>query len=216
MEDRPGWTDNLLQGLVYWIGYKKQYYRFYPLSEGAIVGEAMSLIASNIDMQSMHLDAEVMYQKICDWGNGERADIVISEKPNKDDRGKNSKGKKKPIDYSKYARAIIEVKKYDRNYKLINSDLERLADCLKSSDIAGLRSFLLLVSQEGRPQKPDNYVKDEGKANRTHFLIKDQPNYVTRVRRVCKATSKFDTRTSKAADNAYYACLLEVMRKYDT
>lgn len=41
----PEWTDSLLQRLAYWIGYKKQYYRFYPLSEDAIVGETLSLLA---------------------------------------------------------------------------------------------------------------------------------------------------------------------------
>ncbi len=143
-----------------------------------------------------------MYNKICNWPNNGRADIVISKRP--DEREKDKKGNKKPIDYSKYARAIIEVKKHGGYPQLINKDLERLADCLDSSAIPELRCFLLLVSQEGKPQKPDIYVKDEGKANRTHFKINDKPNYITRVRRVCKATSKFDTKTSKAADNAYY------------
>ena len=213
LEDRPDWTDNLLQGLAYWIGYKKQYYNFYPLSEGAIVGEAMSLLASNIDMKSMHLNAEIMYNKICTWSNNERADIVISKRPN--EREKDKKGKKKPIDYSKFAREVIEVKKHGGNPQLINNDLKRLADCLDSSNIPELRCFLLLVSQEGKPQKPDIYVKDEGKANRSHFKINNRPNYATRVRRVCKATSKFDTGTRKAADNAYYACLLEVVKVHD-
>jgi hypothetical protein len=155
-EERPDWTDNVLQGLAYWIGYKKQYYRFYPLSEGAIVGEALSLIASHIDSDTMRLNAEVMYKNICEWEGNGRADIVISKRPKKDDKEKNIKRKKEEFNYRKYARTIIEVKRHGADPKLIENDLERLAKCLHQNP--KVRCFLLLVSQDGIPQKPNKYV----------------------------------------------------------
>lgn len=217
-EKRPDWTDSVLQGLAYWIGYKKQYYSFYPLSEGAIVGEALGLLASHTDSNTMRLNAEVMYKKICDWDNNGRADIVISERPNKDERETNSTGKKKPFNYKKYARTIIEVKRHGSDPKLIENDLERLADCLQRNP--KVRCFLVLVSQDGIPQQPNKYVTSNGHASGSDYSIKDRANYFTRVRRVCKAVAKFDKmdkdkNTIKAAKNAYYACLLEVIKKCD-
>lgn len=203
---RPDWTDNVLQGLAYWIGYKKQYYRFYPLSEGAIVGEALSLLASNVDMKSMRLDAEIMYKEICDWNNNGRADIVISHKILDKDAPKE---KKNGFNYKKQVESIIEVKRYGANSQLIESDFERMADCLKKSEIHDLRCFMLLVSQDGIPKK---YVTENGKANRKKYIITNRDNYFVQTRRVCKAVAQFDHKDKKASDSAYYACLIEVTK----
>ncbi len=214
-EPRPDWTDSVLQGLAYWIGYKKQYYRFYPLSEGAIVGETLSLLASQIENNTMRLNAEVMYKNICKWEGNGRADIVISARPNRNDRKNNIDGKNKDFNYKKYARTIIEVKRHGSDPKLIEKDLERLAKCLHENP--KVRCFLLLVSQDGIPQKPNKYVTSNGHASGSDYSIKDRPNYYTRVRRVCKAISKFDKMDKekniiKAAKDAYYACLIEVIQ----
>ena len=214
-KSRPDWTDSVLQGLAYWIGYKKQYYRFYPLSEGAIVGETLSLLASHTDTNTIRLNAEVMYKNICEWEGNGRADIVISKRPNKDDIEENSDNKKKDFNYKKYARTIIEVKRHGSDPKLIEKDLERLAKCLHEN--SKVRCFLLLVSQDGIPQKPNKYVTLNGHASGSDYPIKNRPNYFTRVRRVCKALSKFDKMDKdknviKAAKDAYYACLLEVIK----
>lgn len=53
----PKWIDPLLQGLTYWIGYKKQLYPHHPLSEGAIVGESQNLIYSRLEKaQKLHCE----------------------------------------------------------------------------------------------------------------------------------------------------------------
>jgi hypothetical protein len=64
------------------------------------------------------------------------------------------------------------------------------------------------------------YVTSNGHASGSDYSIKDRPDYFTRVRRVCKAVAKFDKmdkdkKTIKAAKNAYYACLLEVIKVCD-
>ena len=41
------WIDPVLQGLAYWIGYKKELYSHHLLNEGAIVAEVASLINAN-------------------------------------------------------------------------------------------------------------------------------------------------------------------------
>ncbi len=185
------------------------------MSEGAIVGETLSLLASNIDSRTTRLNAEVMYKNICNtWEGNGRADIVISNRPTKKNK-ENNNGKKKKFDYKKYARTVIEVKRHGSDQKLIENDLERLAECIDQNP--KVRCFLLLISQEGIPQKPNKYVTSNGHASGSDYPIKGKPNYYTRVRRVCKAISKFDKmdkdkKIIKAAKDAYYACLLEVIK----
>lgn len=63
----PKWSDKVLRGLAYWIGYKKQLYDFYPIREGELVGEALSLLSSKLD-NDFRLNAEVKYRDMCvEW-----------------------------------------------------------------------------------------------------------------------------------------------------
>lgn len=48
LEPLPSWIITSLQGLAFWIGYKRALYRDYPLSEGALVTELRSLIHANL------------------------------------------------------------------------------------------------------------------------------------------------------------------------
>lgn len=200
------WTDNVLQGLAYWLGYKKQYYRFYPLSEGAIVEETLSLLAANLDLDNKRLNAEVMYKRLYTKEDQTRADIVISAKP------KEKKVSKKEFDYSVYAENVIEVKLYKGKASLqdIEQDFSRLADCLAHGKQKSLRCFLILVSQQGIP-KP--YVTDNGQASKKAFPVNGSSGFIAKTRRVCKAVGRFDKLDGKdkAANVAFYACLLEVL-----
>ncbi len=201
MGERPDWTDCVLQGLAYWIGYKKQYYRHYPLSEGAIVGEVLSLLASNLDRDIL-LESEVMFKNFCtDWKGNGRADIVISKKNNQ-------------IDIQNNLNIIIEVKREEAPKHQINKDLERLAKFKEQCENSDKRCFLILVSQGKRPS---DFVTENGNAKHAEIKIPNSKFCIAKTRRVCKAISKFDklngNTTIKAAKDAHYACLIEVLKR---
>lgn len=163
-DDKPKWTEPLLQGLAFWLGYKSQLFRFYPLTEGAIVGEAASLIQANID-SPLRLECEVMYKNLKVKGAGNtRADFVIYN------------GNK--ID------SIIEVKRSKSSKTKIDEDFKRLAIYLQQRFTA--RCFVLLTSQNSRPKK---ITDKNGKAIRSTI---SGDSYVAKVRRVCKAASSFN------------------------
>ncbi len=166
----PAWANPLLQGLTFWIGYKKQQYRHYPLSEGALIGEAVNLIYSNIALPEK-LKCEVMYKDLqpsVSSLKNRRADIIISDAEN-----------------TKY---VIEVKREQSSKTKIKEDLIKLAEAKKS--MPNTRCFLLLVSQRKRPEK---YVKEDGDGVDGKIV---EENYSLRVRRVCKAASTFKNSNS--------------------
>jgi len=176
----PNWANPLLQGLSYWLGYKKQLFKHYPLSEGAIIGEAVHLIYANISEKDQ-LYCEVMYKTLnkklqVSMGN-QRADVVIKNKTD--------------------TNCIIEVKRIQATERLIEDDFLKLSRA--KSEMPNTRCFLLLVAQ-GR--RPSNYVNEDGVAIRGFI---HGGNYKLKVRRVCKASDTF-----KKIDNANYACLIEV------
>ena len=47
--DVPGWTDAALQGITFWIGWNHTKFRYWPLTEGAIVAELQRLINANLE-----------------------------------------------------------------------------------------------------------------------------------------------------------------------
>jgi len=204
--DVPDWSNGVLQGLAFWVGYKKQHYHEYPIREGEIVGETLSLLSSKLD-SNFQLNAEVMYRDLCnEWEDNGRADIVISSK-------------NENFDYKDDALFIIEVKRKEANKKEIKKDLERLAKFLEISKNKNLRCFMLFVSQDTRPA---DYVKEDGSAKRNIISIAGMPKYKARTRKVKKAIDKFymykkdkngnKTKIFNAADKAHYACLIEVAK----
>jgi len=158
------WINPLLQGLSFWLGYKNQLYRHYPLSEGAIVGEAVQLIYRNLGSKE-ELHCEVMYRtmhtNIKGMGNA-RADMVI-------------KANDEP-------KVIIEIKRV-QTQKLLHEDFIKLSKIKKV--IPKVQCFLLLVSQSLRPK---TFVTAKGTAIKK--LIKTD-DYALSVRRVCKASNSF-------------------------
>lgn len=208
MDDLPEWSGNVLQGLAYWIGYKKQHYRFYPIREGEIVGETLGLLSSKLD-NNLRLNAEVMFKDMCDkWKGNGRADIVISSK------------RKENFDYKTDVRYIIEVKRRESNKNEIEKDLKRLAKFSETTKNKNVRCFILLVSQDKRP---DKYVRKDGNADTNNIPIDDSLAYVARVRQVKKALDKFfaftigkdkkKKKTTNVTNKAHYVCLIEVVKK---
>ena len=177
----PDWCEPTLQGIAYWLGYKKQFYRDYPLSEGAIVGEALQLIKSNLAI-NQKLTCEDSYKKLgLNINNQKRADIVLWE----DDSVK----------------CVVEVKRADASSKLIDIDICKL-NKLKRTKI-DVRCFLLIVSQN---KKPIRFVNKSGIAVKGTLII---DGIEVKTRRVCKVTSTFNQK--KSIESAHYACLIEVL-----
>jgi hypothetical protein len=159
----PRWMEPLLQGLAFWVGYRKQLYRHHELPEGSIVAEALALIHSNLnDPETVR--CEYPYSGLCAVSDKSRADIVIfsGERP----------------------AYVIEVKRGHAAKAKKDLDILRL-NALKSSD-PSLRCFMLVVSQS---HLPSQYVNMEtGEALRGVFRL-DEVKY--KVLRVCKAASTF-------------------------
>lgn len=178
----PKWIDPVLQGLAYWIGYKKQFYHGHLINEGAIVSEALSLLSVNIEpVQKIY--CEEMYSKIVSGINRkERADLVIY---------KNDK-----IEF------VIEVKRFESGKNLIDADLKKLAR-IKNGNIE-IRCFLLLVSQKSIPFL---FVNENGVAYRSTLSIPNS-KFSSKVIRVCKAANSFH---EDAYLKANYACLIEII-----
>ncbi|WP_157473395.1 hypothetical protein [Eudoraea adriatica] len=164
----PNWTENLLQGTSFWMGYKTQLFRHYPLTEGAIVGEAVSLIKGSLK-DNFTLDCELKYKNLNVPKLGKkRADLVIKNNGIID--------------------SVIEVKRAKSSNKEVTKDFIRLAQCHKENP--SVRCFLLLVSQKFRPSK---YVMEDGKAILNEII---DEKYIAKVRRACKAASSFESKKS--------------------
>lgn len=164
---KPSWTERLLQGTAFWVGYKSQLYH-YPLTEGAIVGEAAALLNSSLDSNYI-LDCEVMYKDLGLKDSSQtRADLVIRKNGGAD--------------------SVIEVKRAKSTNKKVTEDFIRLARFHK--DNPDSRCFLLLVSQKFRPS---NYITEEGKAILNEIKGK---TYIAKVRRACKAAASFKSKDS--------------------
>jgi hypothetical protein len=164
--ERPlNWTETLLQGSAFWVGYKSQLHH-YPLTEGAIIGEAAALLNGKLD-SDYSLECELMYRDLnVPIESQIRADLIIKQ----GDR----------ID------SVIEVKRAKTANKKVTDDFKRLAECHKKNP--NTRCFLLLVSQKFRPS---NYVSEDGKAIRKEIK---GIGYVAKVRRACKAVASFKSK----------------------
>lgn len=188
--DLPYWAVPLLQGLAFWLGYKRQYCGNYVLTEGAVIGEAVSLFLSILKKDDK-LEYEKMYKEMIESDSTNiRADIVIT----------NNNNVKYIIEFKRFFRTRInsKVKKYE-NYKRIEEDFEKLINVKNSNN--KIRCFLILGSQGLRPNK---IVTENGNAKKYQFSDK---TYVTHTLRVCKASKSF-----RVKNNAHYACLIEVLK----
>jgi len=179
----PNWVEPSIQGLTYWIGYKKQLYVSGILNEGAIVSELATLINSNLK-EGEKIKCEDYYREMSDEIiSEERADIAIYNK--------------KKLQY------LIEVKRSDSRQSLINNDFIKL--CKLKSIYTDVRCFVLLVCQGKIPQF---YVSDDGVADGIKYPIIDT-KFSKKAVRVCKSTSSFKEESLLKAN---YAILIEVIK----
>jgi hypothetical protein len=177
------WTEPLLQGLAYWIGYKKQLYPHSPLSEGAIIGESTNLIYSHLE-NGQKLHCEYSYSKILDFDTEDRADLVITENDE--------------------LSVVIEVKRLEAGRTRIIRDFEKLFG-IRYPD-KKVRCFVLLVCQQKLPKE---FVNNKGVAKTGVLTFESlSGNIDVKVLRTCKSTFSFK---ENAISKANYVCLIEVL-----
>lgn len=119
----PLWATTALQGLVFWIGYKRALYREYPLSEAALVTELRSLIHVNLP-DDLFLKCEIAYSHLVKTASTipsiagrTRADLVVAN------RIESTKQKGKLVFSPIF---VIEFKRARAPTREINKDLHRL------------------------------------------------------------------------------------------
>lgn len=173
VESIPSWMSDVMQGICYWIGHRKSYYRQHPLSEGALTAELCNLIASGIDGT---LSCETPYKSLVkNLKSRERLDILIDES------------------VTGGQVIAIEVKRGSASKVDINKDVIRLAALKKANQ--QYRTFLMLVSEDKLPQQLPWIAEDQAghttiKANTKTIILHDEsaePYICLKVRRVCKA-----------------------------
>lgn len=198
----PSWLSDAMQGICYWVGHRRSYYRHYSLMEGAIVAELANLIHSQIGSND-YLFCEVPYKDL-NVKNGSsndlktRLDLLVSHEP--------VDGK-----YDSQNLIAIEVKRGTASMEAINQDIIRLANLKRvRPEIA---TFLMIVSENKLPTQRPWIKKDEDgtlkiMANSLAMDLADQTGKVVaryKVRRVCKALA------STQPKSGHTAILVEVM-----
>ena len=190
--------ENSLQGLAFWMGYRNTTCHEYVFTEYSLVEEFSSLLKSLLGKEYT-IKREELYSKYFPGiEKGDRMDLFITDK-----NGNNH--------------AVIEVKRWRkknitnkegkkrRQYtrkEEIEKDIIRLAEVKKRNK--GIPCFFILISEKARP---DLYVRKEGIAVNKKSPIKghDDLKYSTRV---LKASASFEKK-----ENAYYCCLIEILKK---
>ncbi len=208
VQPEPAWASEVLQGLAYWIGYSRAYYRHYHLLEAAITAELCNLLNAKINSggENLYLCAEVPYRKLLSKKNqrsddNRRLDLLITSKPEKNCANSDN--------FSKTGKIAIEVKRGDAPKSEITRDLRRLAE-LKSAN-SNLRTFLIIAGESKLPKQYAWFNRPKMKkglqANRSVQSLPNsekQPAIEFKVRRVCKAMA------TTAPKSLHTAMLVEV------
>lgn len=202
----PSWTTDVLQGVTFWIGYRRSYYKDYPLLEGAIVAELCNLLSSKINPSSDGgVFCEVPISNLIQDHTSRaerdtiRYDLLIAKesKPVRNSRQHN---------FFDSASIVIEVKRGSASRNEIGRDLQRLAHL--NWIRPNIRTFLLIVSEDKLPRQfpwfADAENPDELVAARNPIYL-EEISAVMKVRRICKALS------SVKASSAHTAVLIEVI-----
>lgn len=193
----PAWTTTALQGLAFWIGYKRALYSEYPLSEGALVTELRSLIYANL-AENQVLACEVAYAKLVGKskdrpsiiGGSVRADLVVGRlEPSSADGSKTLRK----------AEVVMEFKRARAPTAQITKDMQRLAAVVQAKPT--VRAFLIVLSEADRI---DRFVTAAGTSVKGEHKIPGSSGWF-RVRRTLKAAPAYNDR-----DSANYASIVEI------
>ena len=200
LPERQRWLEKALQGLAFWIGHRQSLFSSYPLTEGALIGEACNLMQANLP-HDLVLLPEIMYRHLVPIARSiegvtgqSRADLVLCDRgADRVERNGNVSG---------LVRFVIEVKRGSAPNSEIDSDLRRLHNYLKSA-VPQARALLLVVAESGAPAR---FVKS-GKSYLGKHAIPGTTGHF-RVRRTVKAAASFSGR-----ETAHYVSLIEVFLK---
>ena len=161
----PYWVEPALQGLAFWLGYRKQLYRHHDLPEGALVAELSSIMYGHI-VQDEKLECEFPYSDLIADPDLTRVDIALL----RDD----------------IPHTFIEVKRGKASTRFIEDDIKKLARVKEANP--AIRCFLIIGSQGKLPYR---FVDSKtGKAIRGVQETSDGVLY--KVTRVCKAAASFE------------------------
>jgi len=193
MDRIPSWTSRSLQALAYWIGWSHERYHLWPRSEAAIVGEAQALIAARLP-ESLVARAEVSTKELVSAKAGPlrkgRVDLVVFVRGHK----RTSKSN----EHSRFARALVEIKRGQAPWSAIEKDLVRLAAICRNLP-KSCRAFLVVGCEAGRVSKKlikkGRAVRSMGSFTGGRF----------KTRRVWAASPSL-----KRTSSAHYVALVEV------
>lgn len=138
MKDVPKYWEKVLQAVVHWIAYKKQYFDGHLLIEGAIVGELSQLLSAKLE-NGLKLNLEMQYSKVdTKITDSTRCDIAIG----------------RYIGDNFIPEEVVEVKRFEidknnNNLNAIEDDYKKLnrLTSMKSKP----RLFQLIVGQRSLP-----------------------------------------------------------------
>lgn len=159
----PDYIINAMQGLAYWIGYKKCLYNYYSLSELAIGAEFSSLLQSGANENEIVL-CERQYCNFFTEGNipndvnKHRMDLTVAElkNPKKEIAVILDDDNKQKIGFLRgKAKVVFEVKLQSSSKSLIKEDFKWLKKIKKANP--SIITYMLLVSQD---QVPEEFVDD--------------------------------------------------------
>ncbi len=204
----PAWTDDVLQGISYWMGYRRSYYRDYPLLEGAVVAELCNLLASKLHpTNDGRVFCEVPIANLMQdhTSRAERDSIRYDLLIAKETGNVRNSGQHNFFDSASIA---MEVKRGSASRNDVSKDLQRLA--MLNSFRPNVRTFLLLISEGKLPNQfawfAESENPDDVTAARNPVSVQGI-NAVIKVRRVCKAMS------SVKSKSGHSAILIEVISK---
>ena len=199
----PRYIWNAMQGLAYWIGYKKRLYQYYSLSESAIVTELCSLLQAGLNNNEVVL-CERQYRnffkkkKLPNDLEKCRMDLTIAEISEESSITKSEliddSNKKKDALLKGLAKVVFEVKLLDSPQNLKDIDFESLKKV--KDENSNIITYFLLVSENKLPNK---FVdKTTGIALGDPLLIYDRSKYKLHVSKVkCAFDSKIRTDSLK-------------------
>ena len=196
----PDWVELAMQGVSFWIGYRRSLFRGYTQPEAALVAEMMTLIQANLPKDHSLL-AEPMYKDLVAKGNEEefglkRADFVVYQ-------GKKIRNTEKE-NLSDRVRYVFEVKRGSSTK--IEEDLHKLYKfrevVSRSSTLAN--SYLIILT-ERRTLKEFINIKDGVGITKYQKIPECSGRY--KVRRVVKAASSFKDVVKRKAN---YGILIQV------
>lgn len=168
----PEYVTKAMQGLVYWIKYKKCFYNYYSMSEHTIVAEFASLLQSGAGENEMVL-CERQYcnffndKNIPNDVNKERMDLTIVELENRKEEACEilaDENKQKNGFLIGKTKIVIEVKLQSSSKKLVKEDFEWLKKVKAANE--NIAAFLLLVSENGMPAEYVEGCSGHGKKDR--------------------------------------------------